>query len=70
MTKQELDSSKDYTNSETKPMKKSVNTTTTKVKPRITNKERSQYYRKQSYEGLTLTEILKDKSASTPHVSA
>ena len=53
MTKQELDNSKDYTNSETKPMKKSVNTTTTKSNQELQIKNDLGIIENNLIEGLT-----------------
>ena len=69
MTKQELDSSKDYTNSETKPMKKSVNTTTTKSNQELQIKNDLGIIESNLIEGLTLTEILKDKKLNPSRIS-
>ena len=69
MTKQELDSSKDYTNSETKPMKKSVNTTTTKLNQELQIKNDLSIIENNLIEGLTLTEILKDKKLNPSRIS-
>ena len=69
MTKQELDSSKDYTNSETKPMKKSVNTTTTKSNQELEIMKSLGTIESNLIEGLTLTEILKDKKLNPSRIS-
>jgi len=69
MTKQELDSSKDYTNSETKPMKKSVNTTTTKSNQELEIMKSLGTIESNLIEGLTLTEILKDKNLNPSRIS-
>ena len=69
MTKQELDSSKDYTNSETKPMKKSVNTTTTKSNQELEIMKSLDTIESNLIEGLTLTEILKDKNLNPSRIS-
>ena len=69
MTKQELDSSKHYTNSETKPMKKSVNTTTTKLNQELQIKNDLGIIESNLIEGLTLTEILKDKKLNPSRIS-
>ena len=69
MTKQELDSSKDYTNSETKPMKKSVNTTTTKLNQELEIMKSLDTIESNLIEGLTLTEILKDKKLNPSRIS-
>ena len=69
MTKQELDSSKDYTNSETKPMKKSVNTTTTKSNQELEIMKSLDTIESNLIEGLTLTEILKDKKLNPSRIS-
>jgi hypothetical protein len=69
MTKQELDSSKDYTNSETKPMKKSANTTTTKSNQELQIKNDLSIIENNLIEGLTLTEILKDKRLNPSRIS-
>jgi hypothetical protein len=69
MTKQELDSSKDYTNSETKPMKKSVNTTTTKSNQESEIMKSLDTIESNLIEGLTLTEILKDKNLNPSRIS-
>lgn len=69
MTKQESDNSKDYTNSETKPMKKSVNTTTTKSNQELQIKNDLGIIENNLIEGLTLTEILKDKKLNPSRIS-
>ena len=69
MTKQELDSSKDYTNSETKPMKKSVNTTTTKSNQELEIMKSLDTIESNLIEGLTLTEILKNKKLNPSRIS-
>jgi hypothetical protein len=69
MTKQESDSLKDYTNSETKPMKKSVNTTTTKSNQELQIKNDLGIIENNLIEGLTLTEILKDKKLNPSRIS-
>ena len=69
MTKQELDSSKDFTNSETKPMKKSVNTTTTKSNQELEIMKSLDTIESNLIEGLTLTEILKDKNLNPSRIS-
>jgi len=69
MTKQELHSSKDYTNSETKPMKKSVNTTTTKSNQELEIMKSLDTIESNLIEGLTLTEILKDKKLNPSRIS-
>ena len=69
MTKQGSDSSKDYTNSETKPMKKSVNTTTTKLNQELQIKNDLGIIESNLIEGLTLTEILKDKKLNPSRIS-
>jgi len=69
MTKQGSDSSKDYTNSETKPMKKSANTTTTKSSQELQIKNDLGIIESNLIEGLTLTEILKDKKLNPSRIS-
>ena len=69
MTKQELDSLKDYINSETKPMKKSVNTTTTKSNQELQLMKSLDTIESNLIEGLTLTEILKDKKLNPSRIS-
>ena len=69
MTKQELDSLKDFTNSETKPMKKSVNTTTTKSNQELEIMKSLDTIESNLIEGLTLTEILKDKKLNPSRIS-
>ena len=69
MTKQGSDSSKDFTNSETKPMKKSVNTTTTKSNQELQIKNDLGIIESNLIEGLTLTEILKDKKLNPSRIS-
>ena len=69
MTKQGSDSSKDYINSETKPMKKSVNTTTTKSNQELQIKNDLSIIESNLIEGLTLTEILKDKRLNPSRIS-
>ena len=69
MTKQGSDSSKDYTNSETKPMKKSVNTTTTKSNQELEIMKSLGTIESNLIEGLTLTEILKDKKLNPSRIS-
>lgn len=69
MTKQGSDNSKDYTNSETKPMKKSVNTTMTKSNQELQIKNDLGIIESNLIEGLTLTEILKDKKLNPSRIS-
>ena len=69
MTKQGSDNSKDYTNSETKPMKKSANTTTTKSNQELQIKNDLGIIESNLIEGLTLTEILKDKKLNPSRIS-
>ena len=69
MTKQGSDNSKDYTNSEIKPMKKSVNTTTTKSNQELQIKNDLGIIESNLIEGLTLTEILKDKKLNPSRIS-
>jgi len=69
MTKQGSDNSKDYTNSETKPMKKSVNTTTTKSNQELQIKNDLGIIESNLIEGLTLTEILKDEKLNPSRIS-
>ena len=69
MTKQGSDSSKDYTNLETKPMKKSVNTTTTKSNQELEIMKSLDTIESNLIEGLTLTEILKDKNLNPSRIS-
>ena len=69
MTKQGLDSSKDFTNLETKPMKKSVNTTTTKSNQELEIMKSLDTIESNLIEGLTLTEILKDKKLNPSRIS-
>ena len=69
MTKQGSDSSKDFTNSETKPMKKSVNTTTTKSSQELEIMKSLDTIENNLIEGLTLTEILKNKKLNPSRIS-
>ena len=69
MTKQGSDSSKDYTNSETKPMKKSVNTTTTKSNQELEIMKSLDTIESNLIEGLTLTEIIKSKEHNPSRIS-
>ena len=69
MTKQELDSSKDYTNSETKPMKKSVNTTTTKSKQELQLIKDQDIFISNLMQGRTLTECITDKKINQQQIS-
>jgi hypothetical protein len=69
MTKQGSDSSKDFTNSETKPMKKSVNTITTKSNQELEIMKSLDTIESNLIEGLTLTEILKDKKLNPSRIS-
>ena len=69
MTKQGSHSSNDYTNSETKPMKKSVNTTTTKSNQELEIMKSLDTIESNLIEGLTLTEILKDKNLNPSRIS-
>jgi hypothetical protein len=69
MTKQELDSSKDYTNSETKPMKKSVNTTTTKSNQELQLIKNQDIFISNLMQGRTLTECITDKKINQQQIS-
>ena len=69
MTKQELDSSKDYTNSETKPMKKSVNTTTTKSSQELQLIKDQDIFISNLMQGRTLTECITDKKINQQQIS-
>ncbi len=69
MTKQELDSSKDYTNSETKPMKKSVNTTTTKSNQELQLIKDQDIFISNLMQGRTLTECITDKKINQQQIS-
>ena len=69
MTKQELDSSKDFTNSETKPMKKSVNTTTTKSNQELQLIKDQDIFISNLMQGRTLTECITDKKINQQQIS-
>mgnify|MGYP003139869003 CR=1 FL=1 len=69
MTKQGSGNSKDYINSEKKPMKKSVNTTTTKSNQELEIMKSLGTIESNLIEGLTLTEILKDKKLNPSRIS-
>ena len=69
MTKQELDSSKDYTNSETKPMKKSVNTTTKKSNQELQLIKDQDIFISNLMQGRTLTECITDKKINQQQIS-
>ena len=69
MTKQELDSLKDYTNSETKPMKKSVNTTTTKLSQELQLIKDQDIFISNLMQGRTLTECITDKKINQQQIS-
>jgi glycerophosphoryl diester phosphodiesterase len=69
MTKQGLDSSKDYTNSETKPMKKSVNTTTTKSNQELQLIKDQDIFISNLMQGRTLTECITDKKINQQQIS-
>jgi len=69
MTKQGSGNSKDYINSEKKPMKKSVNTTTKKSSQELQIKNDLGIIESNLIEGLTLTEILKDKKLNPSRIS-
>ena len=66
---QELNSSPSSTNSETKPMKKSVNTTTKKSSQELEIMKSLGTIESNLIEGLTLTEILKDKKLNPSRIS-
>ena len=66
---QELNNSQSYTNSETKPMKKSANTTTTKSNQELEIMKSLGTIESNLIEGLTLTEILKDKNLNPSRIS-
>jgi len=69
MTKQESDNSKDYTNSETKPMKKSVNTTTTKSSQELQLIKDQDIFISNLMQGRTLTECITDKKINQQQIS-
>lgn len=69
MTKQGSDSSKDYTNSETKPMKKSVNTTTTKLNQELQLIKDQDIFISNLMQGRTLTECITDKKINQQQIS-
>jgi hypothetical protein len=69
MTKQELDSSKDYTNSETKPMKKLANTTTTKSNQELQLIKDQDIFISNLMQGRTLTECITDKKINQQQIS-
>ena len=69
MTKQGSDSSKDYTNSETKPMKKSVNTTTTKSNQELQLIKDQDIFISNLMQGRTLTECITDKKINQQQIS-
>ena len=66
---QESNNSQSSTNSETKPMKKSVNTTTTKSNQELEIMKSLDTIESNLIEGLTLTEILKDKNLNPSRIS-
>jgi hypothetical protein len=69
MTKQGSDSSKDYTNSETKPMKKSANTTTTKSNQELQLIKNQDIFISNLMQGRTLTECITDKKINQQQIS-
>ena len=69
MTKQGSDSSKDYTNSETKPMKKSVNITTTKSNQELQLIKDQDIFISNLMQGRTLTECITDKKINQQQIS-
>ena len=69
MTKQELDSLKDYTNSETKPMKKSANTTTKKSNQELQLIKDQDIFISNLMQGRTLTECITDKKINQQQIS-
>ena len=69
MTKQGSDSSKDYTNSETKPMKKSVNTTTKKSNQELQLIKDQDIFISNLMQGRTLTECITDKKINQQQIS-
>ena len=69
MTKQGSDSSKDFTNSETKPMKKSVNTTTTKSNQELQLIKDQDIFISNLMQGRTLTECITDKKINQQQIS-
>ena len=66
---QESNNSPSSTNSETKPMKKSVNTTTKKSSQELEIMKSLGTIESNLIEGLTLTEILKDKKLNPSRIS-
>ena len=66
---QESNNSQSSTNSETKPMKKSVNTTTKKSNQELEIMKSLDTIESNLIEGLTLTEILKDKKLNPSRIS-
>ena len=66
---QESNNSQSSTNSETKPMKKSVNTTTKKSNQELEIMKSLDTIESNLIEGLTLTEILKDKNLNPSRIS-
>ena len=66
---QESNNSQSSINSETKPMKKSVNTTTTKSNQELEIMKSLGTIESNLIEGLTLTEILKDKKLNPSRIS-
>ena len=66
---QESNNSQNSTNSETKPMKKSVNTTMTKSNQELEIMKSLDTIESNLIEGLTLTEILKDKNLNPSRIS-
>ena len=69
MTKQGSDSSKDYTNSETKTMKKSVNTTTKKSNQELQLIKDQDIFISNLMLGKTLTECIEDKKINQQQIS-
>jgi hypothetical protein len=69
MTKQGSDSLKDYTNSETKPMKKSANTTTTKSNQELQLIKNQDIFISNLMQGRTLTECITDKKINQQQIS-
>jgi len=69
MTKQGSDSSKDYTNSETKTMKKSVNTTTKKSNQELQLIKDQDIFISNLMQGRTLTECITDKKINQQQIS-
>jgi len=69
MTKQGSGNSKDYINSEKKPMKKSVNTTTTKSNQELQIIKDQDIFISNLMQGRTLTECIEDKKINQQQIN-